>query len=48
MKKINCPICGKELIVLNDMTFGTCYKYYYEFWCDECNIDITVQTDKEI
>ena len=30
MKKINCPICGKELIVLNDITTGTYYKYYYD------------------
>lgn len=48
LKKIKCPICGKELIQLNDLIFGTCYKNYYEFWCDECKIDITVRSDKEI
>ena len=40
MKKIKCPICGKELVALND-EFG-----YYEFWCDDCDIDITVEVHK--
>lgn len=48
MKKIKCPICGKELIRLNDITSDAVYKYYFEFWCDECKIDIIIQTDKEI
>lgn len=48
MKRIKCPICGKELIQLNDITSDTVYEYYFEFWCDECKIDITVRTDKEI
>lgn len=47
MEKIKCPVCGKELVVLNDMVFGFGYKYHYEFWCDECRIDITIGTDKE-
>ena len=48
MKKIKCPICGRELVVLNDITIGAYYKYYYEFWCDECKIDITIKTDYNI
>lgn len=44
MKKINCPKCGKELIRLEP--------YYeegvYEYWCDNCNIDITIEDNKEI
>lgn len=48
MKKIKCPFCGKELVVLNDVDVGIFYKYRYEFWCDECEIEITIKTDKEI
>ena len=43
--KINCPFCGKELIQLNLDTRGRFYKNYYEFWCDECDIEITIETD---
>lgn len=39
MKKIKCPICGKELIILNDD------EKYFEFWCDNCNIDIYIQQE---
>ena len=45
--KIKCPICGKELIHLNSITYGLTYKFYYEFWCDNCKIDITTGTDKK-
>lgn len=45
MEKIKCPICGKELDILNNDTRGITYNYYYVFWCDECEIDITIQTD---
>lgn len=38
MKKISCPKCGKELIRLEPFDEGTC-----EFWCDDCNIDITIK-----
>ena len=37
LKRIKCPICEKELIVLNND------KSYFEFWCDDCNIDIYIQ-----
>ena len=39
MEKIKCPICGKELIVGNDD------ENYFEFWCDNCNIDIYIQQE---
>lgn len=38
MKKINCPICWKELVNLNITS-----EKISEFWCDDCNIDITVE-----
>lgn len=42
MKKINCPKCGKELIRLEPYEEGV-----YEFWCDDCNIDITIEENFE-
>ena len=42
MKKINCPKCGKELIRLEP--YG---ENVYEFWCDDCNIDITIEDNEE-
>lgn len=45
MIKIKCPFCGKELIQLNFDTKGHFYKNYYEFWCDECYIEITIESD---
>ena len=39
LKKINCPICGKEVIVLNND------ETYFEFWCDDCNTDIYIQQE---
>ena len=42
MKKINCPKCGKELIRLEPFEEGT-----YEFWCDSCNLDITIEENEE-
>ena len=38
MKKLNCPNCGKELIPLEPFSDGNTH----EFWCDDCNIDITI------
>ena len=42
INKINCPKCGKELIRLEPFEEGV-----YEFWCDECNIDITIEENEE-
>ncbi len=42
MKKINCPKCEKELIRLEPYEEGV-----YEFWCDDCNIDITIEENEE-
>lgn len=42
MKNINCPKCGKELIRLEPYEEGV-----YEFWCDDCNIDITIEENEE-
>ena len=42
MKKINCPKCDKELIRLEPYEEGV-----YEFWCDICNIDITIEENED-
>lgn len=42
MKKIYCPSCGKELIKLNPDD-----KRKHDFWCDDCDIDITVKENKK-
>jgi transposase-like protein len=42
MKKYNCPYCKKELIRLEPYEDGI-----YEFWCDTCNVDITIENNKE-
>lgn len=39
LKRIKCPICEKELSVLNND------ETYFEFWCDDCNIDIYIQQE---
>lgn len=46
--KIKCPFCGKELTHLNSITYSPTYDFYYEFWCDDCKIDITMGTDVNI
>lgn len=38
MKKYNCPNCGKELIRLEPFE-----EDIYTYWCDTCNIDITIE-----
>ena len=43
MKKINCPKCGKELIRLQPYMTGV-----YKFWCDDCNIDISIHDREEM
>lgn len=42
INKVNCPKCGKELIRLEPFEEGI-----YEFWCDEDNIDITIEENEE-
>lgn len=39
LERINCPICGKDIIILNND------EKYFEFWCDDCNIDIYIQQE---
>lgn len=41
MRKCNCPFCGKELIRLEPFNEGE-----YVFWCDDCDVDITVVRNK--
>jgi hypothetical protein len=41
VKKINCPICNKELIRLEPFEKGI-----YEFWCDDCDTDIVITKNK--
>ena len=42
MKKICCYGCEKELIRLEPYEKGV-----YEFWCDVCDIDITIKENSE-
>lgn len=42
MKRFNCPVCGKELIRLEPF-----YKGIFNFWCDNCNIDINITNNNE-
>lgn len=42
MKKCNCPECNKELIRLEPFEDGV-----YDFWCDNCDIDITITKNDE-
>ena len=39
MKKITCPICGKELINLS------CNNDVSEFWCDDCGWESIIVND---
>ena len=43
MKKFNCPVCNKELVRLEPFVNGV-----YEFWCDDCNIDIVITKNDEL
>lgn len=43
MHKCKCPKCTKELIRLEPFEAGT-----YNFWCDECDIDITIVKNNKI
>lgn len=42
MKRYNCPVCNKELIRLEPLKNNV-----YEFWCDDCDIDIVITKNKE-
>lgn len=44
MKKCNCTVCGKELIKLGpfEENIDGIIEFWYEFWCDDCNISIDV------
>lgn len=41
LNKISCPLCGMTLINLNEGDPDAPEDEFF-FWCDECNIDITV------
>ena len=41
MITIKCPKCGTELINLS------VHKWVHEFWCPECNCDITICESKD-
>lgn len=43
MKKFNCTVCGKELVRLEPFENGV-----YEFWCDDCDVDITVVDNNKV
>lgn len=42
---ISCPLCGKQLINLAEPEDSLYHSNY--FWCDECNIDITIEENPE-
>ena len=42
MKKISCPKCGKELVKLSSED-----EFEQVFWCDDCNIDITIEENNQ-
>lgn len=44
VKEIRCPLCGKGLIPLEG--YGDIEKELH-FWCDDCNIDITIEDNYE-
>lgn len=46
-KKHNCPVCEKELIRLEPYEDTSCY-VWFEYWCDNCNIDISIRAPKKL
>ena len=42
-KYFDCPCCTKALIRLHPITEGE-----YDFWCDECDIDIKIVVNDEV
>lgn len=41
VNKINCPLCGRELIRLEPYEPGS-----YNFWCDDCDVNIDITNDE--
>lgn len=41
--RINCPVCGKGLVRLGPFEDGI-----YDFWCDACDIDITITKNDKV
>lgn len=39
-KHLNCPACGRQLINLN--TEKSQKAEFHYFWCDVCDIDVTI------
>ena len=51
MRKCNCPMCDKELVLLDFSTeaYGIAENkiglmYHSEFTCEDCNVDIRITT----
>ena len=52
--KIRCPYCNKELVCLNEYELSDIlhndythilhndYTHERNYWCDKCNVDITI------
>ena len=44
--KINCPYCNKELVCLDEYELPDIlhndYTHERNYWCDKCNVDITI------
>lgn len=53
MKKCLCPSCGKELVLLDTDRVYDLWENYFttievnEFWCDDCDIEITLRFKEE-
>ena len=43
MKMLDCPKCGQGLIRLEPILD----EGIYEYWCDDCNIDISIVDNNE-
>lgn len=43
---VSCPICDKQLIDLAEID-SACEANEHMYWCDECNVDITIIEGEE-
>lgn len=43
-KHLNCPVCGRQLVNLN--TEKSQKAGFHYFWCDVCDIDVTINENK--